>query len=255
MLSIEHSLAWPSGAATPVDQPASNWRALAEPAHHFRPPPIGTVYGTLLNHRAALAALSDAVHQPPYKAPPKAPILYIKPRNTFSAHRRAIVVPAGVDELEIGATVGVVIGRTACRVSADEAMDCVAGYTIANDVSVPHPDYYRPSIRYKCRDAFLPIGPWVLAARHVPRPDALVIRVAIDGEPRLHATLSDLVRPIATLLADVTEFMTLAPGDVLLVGVPAGAPRARAGQHVAITVEGVGTLENTVVTALTAGRA
>jgi 5-oxopent-3-ene-1,2,5-tricarboxylate decarboxylase/2-hydroxyhepta-2,4-diene-1,7-dioate isomerase len=95
----------------------------------------------------------------------------------------------------------------------------------------------------------------VLAARHVPQPDALAIRVAIDGEPRLHATLGDLLRPIATLLADVTDFMTLAPGDVLLVGVPASAPRARAGQHVAITVDGVGTLENTLVAASTAGRA
>jgi len=220
----------------------------------WAPAVTGTVYGTLLNFRGALAALGDAIHQPPYKAPPRAPILYIKPRNTLSAHRRAIVVPAGVDELEIGATIGVVIGRTACRLSAADAMDVVAGYTIANDVSVPHPDYYRPSIRYKCRDGFLPIGPWVLAARHVPQPDALVIRVAIDGKPCLHAALSDLLRPIATLLADVTDFMTLAPGDVLLVGIPAGAPRVRPGQQVAITVDGVGTLENTVVAASTAGR-
>jgi 5-oxopent-3-ene-1,2,5-tricarboxylate decarboxylase / 2-hydroxyhepta-2,4-diene-1,7-dioate isomerase len=219
------------------------------------PPVTGTVYGALLNFRGAVAALGDAVNQPPYKAPPRAPILYIKPRNTFSAHRRAIVVPAGVDALEIGATVGVVIGRTACRLHADDALDAVAGYTVANDVSVPHPDYYRPSVRYKCRDGFLPIGPWVLAARHVPRPDALEIRVVIDGKPRLHASLRDLVRPIATLLVDVTEFMTLVPGDVLLVGVPAGAPRARPGQQVAITVDGVGTLENTIVAAPAAGNA
>jgi 5-oxopent-3-ene-1,2,5-tricarboxylate decarboxylase/2-hydroxyhepta-2,4-diene-1,7-dioate isomerase len=137
--------------------------------------------------------------------------------------------------------------------SAADALDVVAGYTIANDVSVPHPDYYRPSIRYKCRDGFLPIGPWVMAARRVPRPDALEIRVAIDGKPCVHAALSDLVRPIATLLADVTAFMTLAPGDVLLVGVPAGAPRARPGQHVAIHVDGVGTLENTLLAAPAAG--
>lgn len=244
---------------TPVDTRAASVRldgrhCLADTLA-WQPPVTGTVYGTLLNFRGALAALGDAVNQPPYKAPPRAPILYIKPRNTLSAHRRSIVVPAGVDAVEIGATVGVVIGRTACRLAAATAMDVVAGYTVANDVSVPHPDYYRPSIRYKCRDGFMPIGPWVLAARHVPQPDALEIRVAIDGKPCLQATLRDLVRPIATLLADVTEFMTLAPGDVLLVGVPAGAPRAGPGQHVSITVAGVGTLDNTVVAEGTGDRA
>ena len=77
----------------------------------------GTVYGTLLNHHDALAALGSAVHEPPYKAPPKAQVLYIKPRNTWAGAGDAIIVPAGVDELEIGATLGLVIGRTACRVS------------------------------------------------------------------------------------------------------------------------------------------
>ncbi len=240
----------PRTGSLPID---GHLPGAAAPA--WLPPVTGTVYGALLNFRGALAALGDTVNHPPYQAPPRAPILYIKPRNTLSAHRRTITVPAGVDALEMGATIGVVIGRTACRLRAVDAMDCIAGYTVANDVSVPHPDYYRPSIRYKCRDGFLPIGPWVMAARHVPSPDALSIRVAIDGKPCLHAALSDLVRPIATLLADVTAFMTLAPGDVLLVGVPAGAPRARPGQNVAITVDGVGMLENMLVAAPVAGRA
>ncbi len=261
-LTIDHALLRLAGRLpcdVPVDPRTGSFR-LGGVVHGadelaWMPPVTGTVYGTLLNFRGALAALGEAVHQPPYKAPPRAPILYIKPRNTLSAHRRAIVVPVGVDDVEIGPTIAVVIGRTACRLHADNALDVVAGYTIANDVSVPHPDYHRPSIRHKCRDGFLPIGPWVLAARHVPRPDALEIRVAIDGKPCLHTSLRDLVRPVATLLADVTEFMALAPGDVLLVGVPAGAPRARPGQYVAITVDGVGTLENTVVAEPAAGNA
>lgn len=96
----------------------------------------GTVYGTLLNHHDALAALGDAVNAPPYKAAPKAPILYIKPRNTWLDAGDAIVVPAGVPELEIGATLGLVIGRPACRVTEADALSYVAGYVIVNDVSV-----------------------------------------------------------------------------------------------------------------------
>jgi 5-oxopent-3-ene-1,2,5-tricarboxylate decarboxylase / 2-hydroxyhepta-2,4-diene-1,7-dioate isomerase len=206
----------------------------------------GTVYGTLLNHRDALAALGEAVHEPPYKAPPKAPILYIKPRNTWIADGDAIIVPAGVPELEIGATLGLVIGRAACRVGEAEALSFVAGYVIVNDVSVPHDSYYRPSLRFKARDTFCPIGPFV-ARDAVGSPDALGIVVTIDGEVRQRASTTGLIRSAARLLAEVSEFMTLAPGDVLSVGVAAGAPRARAGQRVGIAIDGLGRLDNPLV--------
>ena len=81
-----------------------------------------TVYGTLLNYHDALAALGDAVDAPPYKAPPKAPVLYIKPRNTWVADGDAVIVPHDVAELEAGATLGLVIGRAACRVSVADAL-------------------------------------------------------------------------------------------------------------------------------------
>jgi len=203
----------------------------------------GTVYGTLLNHADALAALGAAVHEPPYRAPPKAPVLYIKPRNTWVGDGDPIVVPADADELEIGATLGLVIGRAACRVRADEALACVAGYVIVNDVSLPHASYYRPSLRFKARDSFCPIGPFVPRAA-VADPDALAIVVAIDGRVVHRAGTAGLIRPVARLLAEVSDFITLAPGDVLSVGVAAGAPRARAGQRVAIAIDGLGRLEN-----------
>ena len=210
------------------------------------PPRRGTVYGTLLNHRDALAALGAAVHAPPYKAPPQAPVLYIKPRNTWVGPGDAIVVPAGIDALEIGATLGLVIGRAACRVGEDEALACVAGYVIVNDVSVPHASYYRPSLRFKVRDTFCPIGPFVPRSA-AAAPDALGIEVAIDGERVHRASTAGLIRPVARLLAQVSAFMTLLPGDVLAVGVAAGAPLARAGQHVAIAIDGLGRLENPLV--------
>ncbi len=208
---------------------------------------VGTVYGTLLNHRDALAALGDAVKLPPYKAAPKAPVLYIKPRNTHVGHLDSIVVPQGVAELEMGASLGIVIGRTACRVSEEHALSVVAGYIVCNDVSVPHESYYRPSLRFKCRDGFMPIGPSVVGTQQVPQPDALGIRVTIDGVLAQRSSTAGMLRPVAALIAAVTEFMTLSPGDVLMLGVPAGAPRARAGQRVSITIDGVGTLENRLV--------
>jgi len=203
----------------------------------------GTVYGTLLNHRSALAALGATVNLPPYKAPPKAPVLYIKPRNTLAVDGDAVMVPAGVTELEVGASLGVVISRTACHVAAEHALDHVAGYVIVNDISVPHPDYYRPSVRYKARDGFCPLSS-VVARDAIKNPDALTIRIYIDDVLVQTVSTADLVRPIAQLLVDVTDFMTLMPGDVLAVGVAAPAPRVRAGQRVTIKIDGVGALHN-----------
>lgn len=210
-------------------------------------PPRGTVYGTLLNYRGALAALGDAVHKPPYKAPPKAPVLYIKPANTWISDGAPIPVPSDVDALQMGAALGVVIRCTACRVPAESALDYVAGYTVVNDVSVPHDSYYRPSIRLKCRDGFCPISPVIVDRTRVADPDALVVRVFVDGALRQQNTTANLIRSTARLIADITEFMTLSAGDVLLTGVPENAPLARAGQRVAIEIEGVGRLENPLI--------
>ena len=83
----------------------------------------GAVYGTLLNHRPALAALGDAVNAAPYKAAPVAPVLYQKPRNTLAGDGAQVVVPAGEAELELGAALGIVIGRTACPILAAAESD------------------------------------------------------------------------------------------------------------------------------------
>jgi 5-oxopent-3-ene-1,2,5-tricarboxylate decarboxylase/2-hydroxyhepta-2,4-diene-1,7-dioate isomerase len=202
----------------------------------------GAVYGVLLNHRSALAVLGDAASRPPYGAPPVAPVLYIKPRNTLGPSGGVVRIPADTAELEVGACLGLVIGRTACRVPEPRALDHVAGYLIVADVSVPHSEYYRPSIRLKARDGYCPLGPAVTARSAVANPDALTVRTHVDGALVQTASTADLIRPAGRLLADVTEFMTLAPGDVLAVGAAAPAPRVRSGQTVTIDIDGLGSL-------------
>ena len=207
----------------------------------------GTLYGVLLNHQTALQALGEAINHPPYHRAPQAPVLYLKPRNTLAACGEPVAVPPGVAELEIGATLGLVIGRPACRLSEESALEHVAGYLIVNDVSIPHQLYFRPSIRYKARDGFCPLGPCVVPRAAIANPDALTIRVYLDRELKQTASTAQLVRPVAKLLADVTDFMTLSPGDVLTVGVAAPVPRARAGQVARIEIDGLGRLENPFV--------
>ncbi|MBN9531422.1 MAG: fumarylacetoacetate hydrolase family protein [Alphaproteobacteria bacterium] len=207
-------------------------------------PAYGTVYGCLLNYRSALAALGDAVNAPPYQAPPKAPILYIKPPNTLNAPGAPIMLPRGVEAVEIGPALGLVIGRTACRLAEADALDHLAGYTVINDVTLPHASVYRPAIAQRCRDGFCPIGPVLPATAD---PAALTVRALINGDVRLEASTSGLIRPAARLLAEVTAFMTLEPGDVVHVGVPHGAPLARAGDRVAVEIAGLGRVENHIV--------
>ena len=207
----------------------------------------GTVYGTLLNHQTALQALGDAVNRPPYNGAPQAPVLYLKPRNTLASDGEPIAVPPGVAELEIGASLGLVIGRPSSHLSEGQAMDHLAGYVIVNDVTVPHSSYYRPSIPFKARDGFCPLGPRVVSRAAIANPDALTLRVYVDGELKQAATTSQLLRPVAKLLTDVTEFMTLSPGDILAVGVAYPAPRVRAGQRARVEIDGLGSLENPFV--------
>ncbi|MDN7862036.1 fumarylacetoacetate hydrolase family protein [Burkholderia multivorans] len=211
------------------------------------PVAIGTVYGALLNERAALAALGDAVHAAPYGRPPQAPVLYIKPANTHAPDGAAVVVPAGVEALEIGASVAVVFARRATRVPAARALDYVHGFTLASDVSVPHPDYYRPAVRFKCRDGFCPLGPAIVPAGALADVDAIALSVRIDGEVVARTSTATLIRPVRELIADISAFMSFDAGDVLLLGVAGGAPHARAGSTVEIAADGVGTLRHTLV--------
>lgn len=210
-------------------------------------PVPGTIYGVLLNYKGALASLGNAVHEAPYNGAPKAPILYIKPINTHIGYGSPIPLPTEITELAIGAALGVVIGRTATRVSENEAFEYVAGYTIVNDVSIPHSSVYRPAVSQLARDGFCPIGPWIIKPEFINNPDDLGIRVFINGSLMQENTTANLIRSVARLIAEITDFMTLSVGDTLLVGIPENAPLAKAGDCVRIEIDGIGSLENQIV--------
>jgi len=209
-------------------------------------PVSGTVYGTLLNYKGALSQMGDALYKAPYNKPPEAPILYIKPSNTIIGYGMSIPLPLDETELEIGAALGIVIGRSATKVSESQAFDFVQGYTIVNDVTIPHESFYRPAVQYKARDGFCPVGPWIVQKEGI-NPDSLHIKVFINNELKQENTTSNLIRSVPKLIAEVTEFMTLSKGDVLLAGIPENPPTAKAGDHVRIEIEGIGCLENRIV--------
>lgn len=209
----------------------------------------GTVYGTLLNHRQALEQLSDSVKEPPYMGAPKAPVLYVKPRNTLARSGDPIDVPSPAGVLEAGASLGLVIGRTACRVSVKEALEYIAGYTIVADYSVPHDSFYRPSVRLKALDGSCPIGPNVVPRDRISNPEDLTVSVYVDGAVVHSTSTAGMLRSPARLLAEVSEFMTLSPGDVLMLGVAAGAPRVGPGHRVGVEIQMIGRLDNTLVEA------
>ncbi|MFN0181245.1 MAG: fumarylacetoacetate hydrolase family protein [Gemmatimonadales bacterium] len=203
------------------------------------------VYAADLNRKATLVALGDALHRPPYQTPPGAAVLHLKPANTWSESGAPIRCPDGVPALRMGGGVGLVIGRRASRVPADRALEWVRGLAVVNDVAVPYQSHYRPAIKERCRDGFCPIGPEVALAPGVD-PASLVVRIEINGAVERDER-PDYVRGAAALLADLTAFLTLDAGDIVLLGEPAEPPLARPGDTVRVIVEGLGVLENPVV--------
>lgn len=216
-------------------------------AARFEPACTGLVYGVILNDRATLDTLAGAFTQAPYNAPPKAPVLYVKPWNTHAGHDADVPLPRGAADLEVLGALGVVIGAQATRVAERNAMDCVRGYTAVADLGLPQQSFYRPPVREKCFDGSCPLGPWIVARDLVADPGALEVRVSIGGTLRQQRSLRDLARSVPRLIADVTAFLTLYPGDVLLAGVPDEGPRARAGEAVAVEIPGVARLECRIV--------
>ena len=202
----------------------------------------GMVYGVILNDRPTLDGLGPALSEPPYGAPPKAPILYIKPYNTHAGNGATVRLPRGAERVEVAATLGLVIGRDATALDEATATDAIAGLRPILDVSLPNPSVYRPPVRERCFDGSCPMGE-MLPCAAVGRLEALTLRTLVNDIVVAERSLSDLVRPPARLLTEVTGFMTLRAGDILHLGIALGGPQAGAGDRVRLEIGGFAPLD------------
>ncbi|WP_050737528.1 4-hydroxyphenylacetate degradation bifunctional isomerase/decarboxylase [Enterobacter ludwigii] len=202
----------------------------------------GTVFAVALNHQSQRDAWRNAFEKAPYHTPPKTAVWFIKPHNTVIRTGDPIPFPQGETVLS-GATVALVVGKTARNVPVDEAAEYIAGYALANEVSLPEESFYRPAIKAKCRDGFCPLGELV-AVDHV---DNLTIVTEINGREADHWNTADLQRNAAELLSALSEFATLSPGDAILLGTPHSRVPLQPGDRVRILAKGFPSLENPVV--------
>lgn len=181
--------------------------------------------------------------------PPEEPLAFAKGEASLTGHRGVTVRPDGVRNMHYECELAVVIGREARRVRKGDARDFVAGYTVANDYAVRDylENWYRPNLRVKNRDTCTPIGPWLVDAGDVPDPMALRLTTTVDGVPTQQGTTADMVFDVPTLIEYFSGFMTLYPGDLILTGTPDGVVDCPVGSRVVCSIEGLGSLENTII--------
>ncbi len=179
---------------------------------------------------------------------PSEPSYFMKPPSTLNGHRGEIRRPRGARFLNYEGELAVVVGRRMTGVRIEDALDHVAGYACANDVGLHdfrHAD--RGSmLRVKGVDGFLPLGPELVPASEFD-PTTFTLRTTLNGEVVQEATADDLIWGVAYQLADLCRLITLEPGDVILTGTPANSRPMEPGDVVAVEIDGLGRLENTVV--------
>ncbi len=176
------------------------------------------------------------------------PIPFFKPPSSLTGHLTPIVYPAGATHVHYEAELAVVIGRACRRTGREDAMEHVGGYTIANDVTARDfiTNTFRPPVKAKCFDTFLPLGPWMVDAADIADASSLSIETRVNGRVVQEGNTSMFVHSIPEVIEFLSGFMTLLPGDVILTGTPRGISRIVPGDIVEIAVGGIGTLSNTV---------
>ncbi len=181
------------------------------------------------------------------RTPPE-PSYFMKPPTTLNGHRGVVRRPRGTRFLNYEGELAVVIGRRMHGVDIDHVLDHVAGYTCANDVGLHdfrHADR-GAMLRVKGQDGFLPLGPELVPAADFD-PTGFTLRTYVNDAVVQEAHASDLLFPVAYQLADLCRLITLEPGDVVLTGTPANSRPMEPGDTVAVEIDGIGRLENTIV--------
>jgi len=188
-------------------------------------------------------------------APPEAPLLFNKLPNSLSAHGAPIVLPTISKQVDYEAELAVVIGRKAKRVSEAEALEDVFGYTLINDVSARDLQFGDSQwVRGKGLDSFAPLGPFITTRDEIADVQALKIEGRLNGQVMQSSTTGKMIFRVADLISYLSQGITLEPGDVIATGTPEGVGFFRdppvllkAGDVFEVTIEGLGTLRNSVV--------
>jgi 2-keto-4-pentenoate hydratase/2-oxohepta-3-ene-1,7-dioic acid hydratase in catechol pathway len=176
---------------------------------------------------------------------PAEPLLFLKPNTAVIGPGDPIVLPRQSNEVHFEGELAVVIGKLCRDVPTERALDVIFAYTVGNDVTAR--DLQRTDdqwARAKGFDTFCPLGPWLETELD---PANLALRTAVNGDVKQDARTSKLIFDIPTLVAYISAAFTLLPGDVILTGTPAGVGPIVAGDRVEVTVEGIGTLDNRVI--------
>jgi len=193
------------------------------------------------------------------------PYVFMKPASTtLNRHGGEIPIPAvSPDNIDWECELGVVIGREAKGVSEAEALDYVAGYTVVNDISDrgfrPNPnraerdrDKFFDWQHGKWHDGSCPVGPCVACPESIPDPQVLPLKLTVNGEVHQDASTAMQIFPVAAVIEFISSFVTLEPGDIISTGTAAGVGHAKgvhlqAGDQVEASIEGIGTLCNSMV--------
>ena len=203
---------------------------------------IGAVVCIGQNYAAHAAETGDL--------PPKAPIIFFKHPNTVVGAYDDVVIPPGAQKVDWEVELAVVIGRRASYLaSAEEALECIAGYTISNDVSERDYQIGHSGGQWskgKCAPTFNPMGPALVPASEVADPQALRLYSAVNGQPRQDSTTADMVFGVAEIIRDLSQYLALDPGDVVNTGTPEGValsgrfPYLSVGDTMTLGIEGLG---------------
>ncbi|HYH20477.1 MAG TPA: fumarylacetoacetate hydrolase family protein [Azospirillum sp.] len=181
--------------------------------------------------------------------PPREPVLFMKATTSISGPDDPVVIPKGATKMDWEVELGVVIGKTARYVDPADALDHVAGYCVVNDVSERAFQLESTGqwLKGKSADSFCPLGPWLVTRDAVPDPQALRLWLEVDGKRWQDSTTADMIFGVADVIAYISRFMTLLPGDVIATGTPQGVamgqkpqPWLRPGQTMRLGIDGLG---------------
>lgn len=215
----------------------------AADAHWLPPVTTGAaIYALGLNYADHSRELGFAAKQ-------DRPLVFMKGGNAFVGHQGHTGRPADAGQMHPENELVAIIGRPTRRVDAASALDHVDGYTIANDYAIREylENYYRPNARVKNRDGTTALGPWIVDAADIPDPQALALVTRVNGVEVQDGSTADMILGVADLIAYLSSFTTLMPGDMILTGTPHGVHFCAAGDIVETEIEAVGTLVNHLV--------